>query len=392
MGVRMPYAAIIFLSLILSFPTQAAANPNYDEGETEINPINQISLDEIEGYWNQVVNEYGGFLPEIQKGSLVEFIENKDSISFKDWITGLFTFLFFEFVANGKLLGTLILLTLFSVVLQSLQNAFEKQAVSKIAYAVVYLVLIIIALNSFQLAISYTKDAIDTMSGFMVALLPLILGLMASFGSLAGVSFFHPIIIFLIHTSGILISSIVLPLLFMSALLSIVSTLNKEYKVTQLAGLFRNGALAILGAFFTVFLAVISVQGAASSVQDGIAVKTAKFVTGNFIPVIGRMFTDATDTVLSASLLLKNSVGIVGVIIILGLALFPAFKVFVISLIYKVAAAVLQPIGGGIIIDCLQIISKHILLIFAALLVVTLMFFLSIVIVVASSNITMMIR
>ena len=55
---------------------------------------------------------------------------------------------------------------------------------------------------------------------------------------------------------------------------------------------------ALLGLFFTIFLGVISVQGASAAVTDGITLKTAKFITGNFIPVIGRMFTDATDTVI----------------------------------------------------------------------------------------------
>ena len=62
--------------------------------------------------------------------------------------------------------------------------------------------------------------------------------------------------------------------------------------------------------FLTIFLGVLSVQGTATAVADGIAVKTAKFVTGNFIPVVGRMFTEAADTVISASGLLKNTVGI----------------------------------------------------------------------------------
>ena len=69
---------------------------------------------------------------------------------------------------------------------------------------------------------------------------------------------------------------------------------------------------ALLGLFFTIFLGVISVQGASAAVTDGITLKTAKFITGNFIPVIGRMFSDATDTVISASVLLKNTVGIAG--------------------------------------------------------------------------------
>ena len=61
-------------------------------------------------------------------------------------------------------------------------------------------------------------------------------------------------------------------------------------------------------------------------------------MTGNFIPVIGRMFTDAADTVINASVLLKNTVGMAGVIILL-LITFPAIKILMISFIYKLAAA-----------------------------------------------------
>ncbi len=166
-----------------------------------------------------------------------------------------------------------------------------------------------------------------------------------------------------------------MPLLFLSALLIIVSSLSENHKVTHLADLFRSVGMGMLGVFLTIFLGVLSVQGAASAIQDGVAMKTAKFVTGNFIPVVGRTFTDAADTVLSASLLLKNAVGIVGVAIIIFIAIFPAIKIFVIALIYKVVAAVLQPIADGPIITSLNTISKYIVYILACLLAVTLMFF-----------------
>lgn len=114
------------------------------------------------------------------------------------------------------------------------------------------------------------------------------------------------------NTSGLFIQYIVLPLLFLSAILSIVSTMTDQYKVTQLAQLLRNAAIGTLAAFLTVFLGVISVQGASAAVTDGITLRTAKFITGNFIPVLGRMFTEATDTVISASLLLKTPSGYSG--------------------------------------------------------------------------------
>jgi stage III sporulation protein AE len=148
----------------------------------------------------------------------------------------------------------------------------------------------------------------------------------------------------------------------------------------------------LLGVFMTVFLGVISVQGATAAVTDGITIRTAKFITGNFVPVIGRMFTDATDTVISASVLLKNTVGIAGVAIVLLIAAFPAIKILVMAFVYKLAAALLQPLGGGPVITCLDVIAKSMIYVFAALAIVSFMFFLSITVMIAAGNITMMIR
>ncbi|SFL82854.1 stage III sporulation protein AE [Gracilibacillus orientalis] len=351
-----------------------------------------IEGSELEGYWDYLGDEYQDALPELNKENIWSIVKGDGSLSIKDWLEGFLRFFFYEIVENGKLLATLMLLTLFCLMLQTIQNAFENQVVSKVAYAIVYTMLIIIALKSFQLASSYVLDTVEMAQNFLIALLPLLLGILASLGNLVTISFFHPIIIFLIHTSVLVISKIVIPLILISAILHIVSTISPEYKATKLANLIKNIAISLMGILLTVFLGVISVQGAASAIQDGIAMKTAKFVTGNFIPVIGRIFTDATDTVLSATILIKNGIGMIGVVILIGIVLFPAIKIFTISLMYRVATAILQPIGDGPVIECLDIIGKHILYLFAALLLVTFMFFFTIVILIISSNLTMMVR
>ncbi|MBY0122435.1 stage III sporulation protein AE [Bacillus sp. S/N-304-OC-R1] len=392
---------IILLNLLFFFLLipNVQASPQTKEFNEMIGPqtivnsqIDSLNIDELKSFWEKITTEYGGFLPESQKGSLYEFLKGEKKFSFKEWSSGFLKFMFHEFIANGKLLGSLILLTIFSMFLQSLQNSFEKNTVSKAAYAIVFMVLIILALNSFHIAISYTQEAIDTMISFILALIPLLLALIASSGGIVSAAFFHPVILFLMNISGLLIQYVVLPLLFLSALLSIVSIMSEHYKVTQLANLLKNWSIALLGMFLTVFLGVISVQGASAAVADGVAIRTAKFITGNFIPVIGRMFTDATDTVVSASVLLKNTVGIAGVAILILIAAFPAIKILMIAFIYKFAAAILQPVGGGPIISCLDVISKSVIYVFAALAVVSLMFFLSITVIIAAGNLTMMVR
>ncbi|HET7615567.1 MAG TPA: stage III sporulation protein AE, partial [Bacillales bacterium] len=350
--------------LVCLAPSSAAEASPLDEIKNS--EMQGLQLNDVRSYWKDLVQKYGGFLPESQKGSFFDYLKGEKTFSPKEWMIALVKFLFHELLANGKLLGTIILLTVFSIILQNLQNAFEQKTVSKVAYAMVYMVIMILALNSFHIAIQYTTQAISGMINFLVALVPLLLALMASVGSVTSVAFFHPLIVFLINTSGILVKYIVLPLLFLSTLLSIVSTLTDHYKVTQLGNLLRNLSLGVLAVFFAIFLGVMSVEGATAAVADGITIRTAKFITGNFVPVIGRMFTDATDTVMSASALLRNSVGIIGVVILVSIAAFPAVKIFSLALIYNIASAILQPLGGGPIIDCLNIIGKGVIFIFAA--------------------------
>ncbi|MCA0970122.1 stage III sporulation protein AE [Halobacillus litoralis] len=379
---------LIIISLFC-FPLSIAAEPS-----TDVTPslLDHVSTEELEESWQFINEEYGEFMPSYNLGSFKEFVENDGEVQSTDWFQGILKFLFQELMVNGKLLASLLLLTLFSTLLQSVQSSFENTAVSKIAYLVVYLVLISLALESFQQVIDYTLGSINRMSSFMIGLLPLLLGIMASFTHLMSISFFHPIIVALVQSSGLLVKYILIPLFASSALLLIMGSLNETYKVDQLAELLRKTGLAVMGVFLTIFLGVISVQGTVTAVQDGVTMKTARFVTGNFVPVVGRLFTDATDTILGASLVLKNTLGLAGVVILLGIAIFPAIKVFAIAIIYKLAAALLQPLGDGPVIKAMDVVSRHIMYIFAALLMVSMMFFLVIVIMVAASNITMMVR
>ncbi|MGG1635749.1 stage III sporulation protein AE [Paenibacillus sp. NRS-1760] len=368
---------------------------NADELAKELTTqqIGGLETGAVESYWNNLRSEYGGFFPEQNIPSFMEMIlPGGDGLKLTDMLSGLLKYLWHEVLYNGKLLVTIVMLTVFSMVLETLQNAFERNAVSKVAYSITYMVLIIIAVNSFHVAMGYAKGAIESMIQFMLAMVPLLLTLLASMGNVVTVSVLHPLIIFMIHAVGTLIYTLVFPLLFFSAVLHIASALSEKFKVTQLANLLRNIGVGVMGVLLTVFLGVISVQGATGAVTDGVTLRTAKFVTGNFVPVVGRMFSDAADTVISASMLAKNAIGLAGVIILLFISAFPAIKILTLALIYNIAAAVMQPLGESPIVTCLETIGKTMIYVFAALAAVSLMFFLAVTIILTAGNAAMMVR
>ncbi|MCD1260679.1 stage III sporulation protein AE [Paenibacillus athensensis] len=351
-----------------------------------------LDTDQVEQYWNKLMTDYGGYFPENRTPGFMDLLLGKMGFSISGIFRGLLGYFFHEILNNGKLLASIVVLTVFSMILETLQSSFEKNTVSKLGYSLTYMVLIIIAINSFSVAIGYAKAAITSMIEFMMAVVPLLLTLLASMGNVTSVAILHPLIVFMVHATGTAIYIFVFPLLFFSAVLHIVSSLSERYKVTQLANLLRTVSLSLLGVFVTVFLGVISVQGAAGSVRDGVTIRTAKYVAGNFVPVVGRLFSDATETVVGASLLVKNAIGLTGVVILILLCAFPAIKILTLALIYNVSAAIMQPLGDNPIIACLQTIGKSMVYVFAALAAVGLMFFLAITIMIAVSNVSVMMR
>jgi len=142
----------------------------------------------------------------------------------------------------------------------------------------------------------------------------------------------------------------------------------------------------------TLFIGALSLQGVGGAVADGISLRTAKYMSGAFIPVVGKMFADVLEAVIGGSLLLKNAVGLVGLLAIGAISLFPVLKILAIVIIYKLAAALIQPIGDSNIADTIQSMGNSLLLVFASVASVAIMFFLAIAIIITTANVTVMLR
>ncbi len=365
-----------------------------DLASAEVQPEDkqqEINVSEIEPFWQDVSTKYHGFLPDATD-SLMDVVKGDSKATFSDWGGGLLKFFAAELIANGRLLGMLILLTVFSAVLNTLQTSFEQSNVSKVASAIVVMVLVLFAISSFHTVAGYIIAAIGTISDFLMAIIPVLIAMTATSGGVLSASFLHPIMLFFINTSVLLVQYVVIRVLFFSTILGIVNELSDQIKVSSIATLMRTVGIWLLGIVMTVFMAVLSIQGIASAVADGVGMRTAKYVSSNFIPVVGKMLTDATDTVANASVLLKNSIGIFGLIVLFVIIVFPAIKIFVIALLYRIAAAVLQPIGDRVVVKSLEVIGKNLIYLFAAYVLVGFMFFLAVTIIIATGNITMMVR
>ncbi len=362
--------------------------------EEQINEqLDVIDLTEIERFIHLIDQEMGEYIPDISIDNLIQGIRD-GNISFQlgEIINGILKFVFREFLTHTSLLGKLIVLAIICALLQNLQSAFDGSTVGKLSHAVTYLVLITIAVGSFTLAVDTGKTAIDNMVSFVQALIPILLTLLAAMGGFTSAAFIHPFMMVALGVITTIISTIIFPLIYFYAVLSIVSHISEKFKVNQLAGLIKDVTMGIMMLCMTLFVGALGFQGVTGVVADTLTLRTAKFLTGSFIPVVGGMLADALEAVVGTSILLKNAIGIIGVLIIIVLWVFPMLKILVIGLVYKLAGALVQPFGDNKIGEALQTMSKCINMVFAAVAAVGLMFFIGVSIIIGLGNVTVMMR
>src|SRR5699024_11144665 len=341
--------------------------------------LSELDVSDLESFWSDISDDYQDYFPQIERISLKELITNADQLSLIDWIVALINMIGYELFLNGKLLGQLIIIAIISALIKNIQSSFHSESFSIVANFVLMILLTTLAVQSFSVISELITTTITRMHDFIIALLPLLLSLMAMLGGVISASFFHPLIVTFLYFIVLLVDKFILVLIFLSLILHLVSQMNRKFQLTKLADLLRQVGLTLLIISLTIFLTVLSTQGAISAVQDGLGIKTAKFVTNNFGPVVCRMLSEATDTIFATTQVLKNGLGIFGLIFILLIVSLPIVKVAIVGSFFKLAAAIIQPIGDDQVVKSISIIADHVFYLLAVLIVVSFMFLMMIV-------------
>ena len=104
------------------------------------------------------------------------------------------------------------------------------------------------------------------------------------------------------------------------------------------------------------------------------------------------MLSDAVETVIGYSLLLKNGATVTGLVIFSIIVVFPLLKLLALIIIFKFSGALIQPLGETTLGEALQTMSTCLSLVFAAVATVALAFFIGIAIIIGASNAVVMLR
>lgn len=293
--------------------------------------------------------------------------------------------LFFAFQSSRKSLLQILAVALLAAVFQNFSEIFESRQVTQVGYYVVFLLLAALCLRSFQIVSDWISGGVQKLTVFMTAFCPLYyLAVAFAKGSVSAAVFYH-LILLLILAVEMLVVYVAIPAVHIYMMLRVMDYLSQESYLGKFAELLETVVSWGLKALFAFVIGIHVVQGMISPAID--AVKRSTLTKGiEAVPGIGDMAGGVTEVFFATAVLIKNGIGAAGMVICLALFLTPLVQVGVISLAYRLAAAVLQPISDKRIVGCVESVGSGCVLLMRVVLTVGLLFLLTIAVVAAVTN------
>ena len=297
-----------------------------------------------------------------------------------------------EVTSSLKVLISILVIIVIHGILKSITDSLENNNVSQIIYFVQYILIVTLIMSNFTEIIKLVQETANNLVGFINVLIPLLLTLMVYTGSITTSTVLEPIILFISNFTGNIIANVLIPVVLIIVVFSIISKISERIQIEKISKFLKSSVVWFLGIVLTIFVGVVSLEGTLSSSVDGITAKTAKAAVSSVIPVVGKVLGDVVDSVLGCGVILKNAVGFIGVIVIIGICIMPIIKIGTLSIIYSLASAVVQPVADEKIVKLLDEMSGVFKLLLAILCSLSVILIIGITMVVRISNSGMMYR
>ena len=384
---------LVTIFIITGFYSVSFANEpdtaDYNETKKSINSyidnqLEKIDLKEIQKYINEsyATNDIDlkTFIKELIKGE-----KNILDVFDKENIKML---LFDELKNSIKVSMIILVLALLSSLLKSLDNSFSSNAVSQITTYIVFITMVSLTLIGFKDVLEICNNTIDSTIGVMKVIMPILIALLTVMGCPITSTVLNPIFIGGVTFINVIFKQIIFVSISVAFAVLVVNNISKNIKLKKLSSFIKQMNLVFIGAMFTIYLGLVSIQSIYVTSIDNFTVKTAKFAIGNFIPVVGGFVSDSVDILLSSSQLIKGVFGGIGLILLVCICLVPVIKIASIILVYKASSIVVEPIGEESISSFLNEVANLMVILLACIIAITIMFFVTVAILTSISAVS----
>ena len=291
----------------------------------------------------------------------------------------------YEFHYNRHNLVYILLIALIAAVFSNFAGAFQNKQISEISFYVLYMLLITFCLTAFQTAVEGMEGKLDSLVDFMRVLCPsYFLAVAFASGSSSSLLFYN-IILFLIYLVEIVIVRFLLPVVHIYIMVRVLGNLTGEDFLSEFADLIKKCVEWIIRTMTACVIGINVVQGLLAPAIDTLK-RSALTRTAEALPWVGNAMGGVTEIVLGTAVLIKNGIGMAGAVITVAICAVPILQMLLLAFLYKLAAALVQPVSDKRIIGCIAGVSEGYEIMVKILFAAGLMFLLTVAVVAASTS------
>lgn len=343
--------------------------------------MSEFDFDEIEKSLKEMFPE-----EKIEFGDVVSSLmsgEPKETGKlFIDFLSDLISY---EFRYNWHNLVYILLISIAAAVFSNFSGAFRNKQISDISFYVLYMLLITLCLTSFQTASQGVEGRLDSVVEFMRVLCPsYFLAVAFASGSVTSM-FFYNVILFLIYAVELVIVRFLLPVIHIYIMVRVLGNLTGEDFLSEFAGLIHKVVTWVLRTLLACVVGVNVVQGLLAPAIDTLKRSTLTR-TAEALPWVGNAMGGAAEIFFGTAVLIKNGIGMAGAVIAVLICIGPIVQMALMALMYKLAAALVQPVSDKRITACISGVSEGYELMVRVIFTVGLLFLLTIAVVAVSTS------
>lgn len=386
---------IIFFIVVFSPISSSKAYVFADSVSSEINQeleenvnkqINSLDMAELDDILKQITNSSEIFGGESFSQKIKEIISGKISIDASSFVEYLGCLFLDDIVAFLPYICMVISIAiLYSMV--SVSHSGKNKTLNDVIHFVCFSAVVVIIIVWVSKLLLITTNTLSGVKKQMDIIFPILLTVLTALGGSVSVGVYQPAMAMLSGTVVTFFTSILMPIFTFGIIFTIVSNLAKNVKFNKFADFFNSSFKWLMGIVLMLFSSFVSIQGLMAGSIDTISLKTAKYTIKSTVPIIGGFLSDSISLIMVSGVLIKNAVGVGGLLLLFCTMLMPIIKIIVFSFLMKMASAILEPIADSRITSFISGVAKSLQMLVALLLGVGFMYFLIIGLVMCSTNI-----
>ena len=344
--------------------------------------LNALDVDELQAY----LDEHGTISYRSVSAVLSELLSGDLHLNYESFLSFLSDVLLSDFKGILSAFSAISAILILCGILKQCKGSLLSDVTFQAVYFAAYLAILLLLFSMISGVAEKTISCVLSIRKQMDLCFPLLMTLMAASGGSVSVGIYRPAVAFLSNGLSSLVLHFVFPGATALLVMTVVGGLSQELKLKEMQGVLKSALKWVLGISLSVFTVFLSVQGIASAQYDGISFKAIKYAIGNSVPIVGGFLSGEWDLTVAGSILLKNSVGILGILLILMEIGTPIVLLFALDLLLNLSssiASLICPDFCGVFHDLIG--SLHYFL--AGILCVSFFYFLTILLMICSCSV-----